>query len=52
MFRFVRIFLGVLLLSTAAAVARSQGTPDFSGQWKQDNDRSQPKRNGDIKLRI
>jgi hypothetical protein len=52
MFRFVRIFLGVLLLSTAAAVARSQGTPDFSGQWKQDNDRCQPKRNGDITLRI
>ncbi len=52
MFRSVRIFLGILLLSTAAAVARSQGTPDFSGLWKQDNDRCQPKRNGDVTLRI
>jgi hypothetical protein len=57
MFRFVRfhsvrIFLGILLLSTAAAVAGTQGTPDFSGLWKQDNDRCQPKRNGDTTLRI
>jgi hypothetical protein len=52
MFRSVRIFLGILLLSTAAAVAWSQGTPDFSGLWKQDNDRCQPKRNGDVMLRI
>jgi hypothetical protein len=51
-FRSVRVFLGVLLLSTAAAVALSQRTPDFSGQWKQDNDRCQPKRNGDVVLRI
>ena len=52
MFRFLRIFLGILLLSTAAAVAWSQGTRDFSGLWKQDNDRCQPKRNGDLTLRI
>jgi hypothetical protein len=52
MFRSGRIFLGILLLSTAAAVAWSQGTPDFSGQWKQDNDRCQPKRNGNVTLRI
>jgi hypothetical protein len=52
MFRSVRIFLGMLLLSTAAAVAWSQGTSDFSGLWKQDNDRCQPKRNGDVMLRI
>src|SRR6202161_3415027 len=51
-FRSVLIFLGVLLLSTAAAVGWSQGAPDFSGQWKQDNDRCQPKRNGDVTLRI
>ncbi len=48
----LRTFLCVLLLSTAAAVAWSQGTPDFSGLWKQDNDRCQPKRNGDVTLRI
>jgi hypothetical protein len=52
MSRSIGIFLGILLLSTAAAVAWSQGTPDFSGLWKQDNDRCQPKRNGDVKLRI
>ena len=48
----LRTFLCVLLLSTAAAVACAQGTPDFSGLWKQDNDRSQPKRTGDVTLRI
>jgi hypothetical protein len=52
MLRCVQIFLGILLLSTAAAVAWSQGTPDFSGLWNQDNDRCQPKRNGDVTLRI
>jgi hypothetical protein len=52
MFRPGRIFLGILLLSTAAAVAWSQGTPDFSGLWKQDNDRCLPQRNGDVTLRI
>ena len=52
MFRSVRVFLGILLLSTAAPVAWSQGTPDFSGMWKQDNDRCQPQRNGDVTLRI
>ena len=48
----MRIFLGILVLSTAAAAAWAQATPDFSGQWKQDNDRCQPKRNGDVTLRI
>ncbi|MGO9338711.1 MAG: hypothetical protein ACLPY1_14515 [Terracidiphilus sp.] len=52
MFRSARILLGILLLSAAAAVAWSQGTPDFSGLWKQDNDRCQPKRNGDVTLHI
>jgi hypothetical protein len=52
MFRPVRILLGSLLLSAAATLTSSQGTPDFSGVWKLDNDRSQPKRNGDITLRI
>jgi hypothetical protein len=48
----LRTFLCVLLLSTAAGVASPQGTPEFSGLWKQDNDRCQPKRNGDVTLRI
>jgi len=52
MFHPARIFLGILLLSTAGAAARPQAAPDFSGQWKQDNDRCQPKRNGDVTLRI
>ena len=52
MLRCVRIFLGILLLSATAAVAWSQGTTDFSGLWKQDNDRCEPKRNGDVTLRI
>jgi hypothetical protein len=36
----------------AAAEACAQGTPDFSGLWRQDNDRSQPKRKSDVTLRI
>ncbi len=52
MFHSTKICLGILLLSTAAAVAWSQGTPDFSGLWKQDNDRCLPQRNGDVTLRI
>ena len=48
----LRAFLCFLLLSTAAGMASPQGTPDFSGLWKQDNDRCQPKRTGDVTLRI
>ena len=51
-FRAVRMFLGFLLLSTGLGAAWPQGTHDFSGIWKQDNDRCQPKRNGDVTLRI
>jgi len=35
-----------------APVAWTQKTPDFSGLWKQDNDRCLPKRNGGVTLRI
>lgn len=52
MLRYMRIVLGILLLSTAAAAARPQAAPDFTGQWKQDNNRCLPKRNGDVTLRI
>jgi hypothetical protein len=49
----LRIRLSMLLLLTVAtAAARSQTTPDFSGLWKQDNDRCQPKRTGDVTLHI
>jgi hypothetical protein len=51
-FRPARIFFGILLLATAAPVAWAQETTDFSGLWKQDNDRCQPKRNGEVTLRI
>jgi len=51
-FRSVRMFLTILLLMTAVAVTCAQRTPDFSGLWKQDNDRCVPKRNGDVTLRI
>ena len=52
MFQTLRITVSIFLLSAAAAVACSQRTPDFSGVWKQDNDRCQPKRNGEVTLRI
>jgi hypothetical protein len=48
----VRILLHAFVLSAITGTAWSQGTPDFSGLWKQDNDRCQPKRNGDATLRI
>ena len=51
-FRSLRLFLGILVLATASAAAWTQATPDFSGLWKQVNDRCQPKRNGDVTLRI
>jgi hypothetical protein len=47
-----QVCLGILLLSTATAAAWSQGAPDFSGLWKQDNDRCQPMRNGEVTLQI
>lgn len=48
----MRARLCILLLLTIAGVARPQTAPDFSGLWKQDNDRCQPKRSGDVTLRI
>lgn len=52
MFRSARIVLSILMLSTAAVAAWAQATPDFSGVWKQDNDRCQPQRHGDVTLHI
>jgi hypothetical protein len=46
--RRIRICLSILfLLSAITATAQ-----DFSGLWKQDNDRCHPKRNTDVTLRI
>jgi hypothetical protein len=46
------VCLSLLLLVTITIVARAQTATDFSGLWKQDNDRCLPKRNGDVTLRI
>src|ERR1700761_233325 len=46
------IVLSLLLLLMLPSSARPQTHPDFSGMWKQDNDRCQPKRNGQVTLRI
>lgn len=52
MHRRMRICLSLLLLTAIAIAARAQTARDFSGLWKQDNDRCQPKRSGDVTLRI
>jgi hypothetical protein len=44
--------LACVLLLLAGSSAWSQTAPNFSGQWKQDNDRCQPKRNGNVTLNI
>lgn len=44
--------LCVLFALTVASVAWSQTNADFSGLWKQDNERCQPKRADDMTLRI
>lgn len=49
--RCMAVRLGILLLAITS-VAGAQARPSFSGMWKQDNDRCQPKRNGDVILRI
>jgi hypothetical protein len=50
--RKLQIRLCILLLSAIPVAAWTQAAPDFSGLWKQDNDRCQPKRSGDVTLRI
>lgn len=47
-----RACLKIILLTAMAAMASSQTLPDFSGTWKQDNDRCLPKRSGDVTLHI
>jgi hypothetical protein len=48
----LHLCLSLLLLSAAPVAVHAQTHPDFSGTWKQDNDRSQPKRGGDVTLHI
>jgi len=50
--RCARVRLSILLLLAIAAVAWPQSASDFSGLWKQDNDRCQPKRGSYVTLRI
>jgi hypothetical protein len=52
MLRRLRPLLSIFQVLTMAAVALPQSVQDFSGVWKQDNDRCQPKRAGDVTLRI
>jgi hypothetical protein len=47
-----RYFLSIFFFSAIAVAAWPQAAPDFSGLWKQDNDRSQPKRSGDVTVSI
>ena len=49
-----RILLGLILaVAMAPGVIRSQPTPDFSGTWKQSNERSvPPRRGGNVTLQI
>jgi hypothetical protein len=48
----MRFLLSLVLVIAVPLIAGQQSTPDFSGVWLQDNDRCQPKRNGDMTLRI
>jgi hypothetical protein len=50
--RSVPIRLAMILLFVATVAVQAQTVPDLSGLWKQDNDRCQPKRSGDVTLRI
>ena len=49
--RCMRFSLSMLLFLAIAVSVRSQTAPDFSGVWKQDNDRCVLKRSGDVMLR-
>lgn len=48
----IRFFLSIFWLSAIPMAGKAQALPNFSGQWKQDNDRCQPKRHGLVTLHI
>jgi hypothetical protein len=48
----VQICLALFLLPVVTVSAWPQAVMNFSGLWKQDNDRCQPKRSGDVTLHI
>lgn len=49
----IRIVSGLLLaILLAPAAFCAQPNPDFSGNWKQSNERSMPERKGEVTLRI
>ena len=48
----IRTGIPLLMLLCIMTAAAAQARPDLSGLWKQDNDRCQPKRSGDVTLRI
>ena len=50
--RSLRMCVGLFFLSAMIVAARPQTAADYSGIWKQDNDRCQPKRGGDVTLHI
>lgn len=48
-----RMFFGLLLVVLVASPGIcSQPNPDFSGAWKQSNERSMPRRTGNVTLLI
>jgi hypothetical protein len=48
----VRFLICTLMLAAIPVAARAHTAPDFSGLWTQENDRCQPKRSGDVTVRI
>ncbi len=53
MFQTRRFFLVAILIAVwTAQVLPAQGHPSFSGVWKQNNERSQPARKGNVTLKI
>lgn len=48
----MRFYLSILLFLAITVAAGPQSASDFSGMWKQDNDRCMPKRSGDVTLHI
>ena len=50
--RWSGLLIGMVAVTIFGTSVRAQAGSDFAGIWKQDNERCQPKRNGDVTLRI